>query len=598
VSEPRFNESPIVTAAICTRDRPALLARALESILAQRQTGIEILIVNHGRGSVSPELLGKHGEAIEIGERPAGAAMAAAFHRVRGAYLAFLDEHDQWTPDHLRDLIAELEAHPDAGAAHGLATWLDQQGEQMPSPAHAPWPPPAQTPFAGKSQLLFRTSAVRRAGGFDAALDAFAEWDLLIRISDWWPIRHVPAASAMLQWFPDRDEYRAEAEAARNVVRTHAMARRIRFPGHTIARPPVRPKADFDPETWTIDRRELAVNSVFSSLHSYGSVNGGLLPAVARLGVDLFLGRDNPQMQPALRHLVNPRDDRPRITFFYETGSRPRDVPVRPVIQYTMYEQDLLPQVHVEEINRYVDLLLVPCRMNLETFREAGVRIPIKVLHHGIDSDAFPFLERPERPVFTFGTFGQQNVRKGIDVLLAAFQDEFRKDEPVRLIFKATNTAPWLRPTDPRVELRSGFLDHAALLEYLRELDAFVLPSRGEGFGLCGLEALATGLPLIATNWSGPVEYLDPDDSFPLNYRLVPTDGMPFGAMRLFGNWAEPSYEHLRELMRRLYEHRDLARAAGERASLRIHRDWQWDRVARQLVADIDLLARGISPAG
>jgi glycosyltransferase involved in cell wall biosynthesis len=262
-----------------------------------------------------------------------------------------------------------------------------------------------------------------------------------------------------------------------------------------------------------------------------------------------------------------------------------------------MYEQDLLPRVHVEEINRYVDLLLVPCRMNLETFREAGVEAPIRVLHHGIDSDAFPLLERPERPMFTFGTLGQQNVRKGLDVLLRAFQDEFRRDEPVRLIFKSANRSPWLRSEDPRVEFRSGFLDQAALLEYLRELDAFVLPSRGEGFGLCGLEAMATGLPLIATNWSGPVEYLDPDDSFPLAYHLVPTDGMPFGAMRLFGNWAEPSYEHLRELLRYLYEHPDLARLAGERASRRIHRDWQWDRFARQLVDDIDLLAMGVSPA-
>ena len=42
----------------------------------------------------------------------------------------------------------------------------------------------------------------------------------------------------------------------------------------------------------------------------------------------------------------------------------------------------------------------------------------------------------------------------------------------------------------------------------LSAMDAFVLPSRGEGWGRPHVEAMAMGLPVIATNWSGPTEYV------------------------------------------------------------------------------------------
>jgi glycosyltransferase involved in cell wall biosynthesis len=47
---------------------------------------------------------------------------------------------------------------------------------------------------------------------------------------------------------------------------------------------------------------------------------------------------------------------------------------------------------------------------------------------------------------------------------------------------------------------------------------AFVLPSRGEGWGRPHTEAMAMGLPVIATNWSGPTEYMTEHNSYPLRY--------------------------------------------------------------------------------
>src|SRR5205807_6779556 len=126
-------------------------------------------------------------------------------------------------------------------------------------------------------------------------------------------------------------------------------------------------------------------------------------------------------------------------------------------------------------------------------------------------------------------------------------------------LLKSTGPAPAYAIQDPRITLRSGYLSQDALLEFLRQMDAFVLPSRGEGFGLCGIEAMATGLPLIATNWSGPAEYLDAADSYPLSYKLVEAQAVEQYGVAYRGQWAQPDYEHLRSLMRYLYEHPEVA---------------------------------------
>ena len=92
-----------------------------------------------------------------------------------------------------------------------------------------------------------------------------------------------------------------------------------------------------------------------------------------------------------------------------------------------MWESTLIPEERVDEINKFVRLQYVPCRQNLEAFRECGVRVPLKVLHYGVDAERFPVLSRSRSDRYTFGCFGDFSPRKGVDVLIRAFQDEFRQ---------------------------------------------------------------------------------------------------------------------------------------------------------------------------
>jgi glycosyltransferase involved in cell wall biosynthesis len=307
-----------------------------------------------------------------------------------------------------------------------------------------------------------------------------------------------------------------------------------------------------------------------------------------------------PHIDPeGVRLFRPPHTLRGRLVVRYDYYLRSVPLPSDRLVVYNMWASTHIPPEIVDTINDTASLCCVPCRQNVEIFRNAGVRIPIRVLPHGVDSERFPLLDRPRAatdPV-VFGTISDFSYRKGIDVLVRAVRAEFAPHEPVRLILKSSTNNPVADADDPRIEHLQGLVSQPDLLPLLARMDAFVLPSRGEGFGLTGLEAMATGLPLIATNWSGPADYLDPADSLPLDYRLVDAPGPVGPYVRFDGLWAEPDEAHLRRLLRWVYAHRDEAAAMGQRAAARVRRDWTWDRVARLLCDDLDALAVGFSPA-
>ncbi|KAI6676650.1 hypothetical protein NL676_037446 [Syzygium grande] len=109
--------------------------------------------------------------------------------------------------------------------------------------------------------------------------------------------------------------------------------------------------------------------------------------------------------------------------------------------------------------------------------------------------------------------------------------------------------------------------------------DAFVLPSRGEGWGRPLVEAMAMSLPVIATNWSGPTEYLTDDNSYPLPVeRMSEVLEGPFKGHL----WAEPSVDKLRMLMRHVESNPADAKAKGRQA-----REDMRGRFAPEIVAEI-----------
>jgi glycosyltransferase involved in cell wall biosynthesis len=250
---------------------------------------------------------------------------------------------------------------------------------------------------------------------------------------------------------------------------------------------------------------------------------------------------------------------------------------------YSMWETTVPPKEQVENINDFCTRYIVPSEWLVEVYQNAGVERPIHVLPEGIDPNEFPYIERNwehDRP-YTFLCLGDRAGRKGDDLAWSAFFEAFQDEDDVRLIIKCTHenhAGLNLTNTDTRVSLWRGDVD--SMRDVYAQADCFVFPSRGEGWGLPAREAAATGMPVLATRWSGLVDNID-RYAIPLQYEMV-------DAPIIGGQWAQPKLDDVVRWMRWCYENREEAKAFGKRASEWLHANETWRHSAQKLIEIVE----------
>jgi glycosyltransferase involved in cell wall biosynthesis len=133
-----------------------------------------------------------------------------------------------------------------------------------------------------------------------------------------------------------------------------------------------------------------------------------------------------------------------------------------------------------------------------------------------------------------------------------------------RTLLAAAGEEPGIRIVEDRDE--SVSLSTLACL-----CDCYASLHRSEAFGLGLATAMWLGKPVIATGYSGNLEFMTADNSMLVDYRLVPAGPSP-GPGDEAGEWAEASIEHASALMRRVFEDRDAAGRLGTTAAADIRR--------------------------
>jgi len=247
-------------------------------------------------------------------------------------------------------------------------------------------------------------------------------------------------------------------------------------------------------------------------------------------------------------------------------------------VNYFAWETDRVPTEWVEKINT-MDLALVPCDENVRAARVAGVHIPIVKVQHTFDKsryiEAQPFQIPNSSGKFKFLAICQISKKKGLDALLKAYFSEFRASDNVMLILKVyfgssdgadhkqkmlnqINKAKELLRIDsyPSLYLVHEVLKQESIDRLYSSSDCYVLPSRGEGWGIPHFDAMGFGVPPIAVNWGGPTEFITDDCGWLVDYDMSPCFDMPHPHKFMYtgnDNWAEPSTSSLRSAMRNAY---------------------------------------------
>ena len=284
-----------------------------------------------------------------------------------------------------------------------------------------------------------------------------------------------------------------------------------------------------------------------------------------------------------------------------------------PNVVRTMFESDRLPVSFKSQLIE-ADEVWVPTAFNLETFTRGGLPSDrVRVLPETIDFDLFTPGSVEEWPVdgrrsFTFLSNFDFTDRKGWDVLLDAWAQAFDPDDDVCLLLKCVSLqdrAPEEirgridvhldgRTTAP-ILLNTELLPIAALPRLYAAADAYVMPSRGEGWGRPYMEAMAMGLPTIGSRWSGNLAFMDDRNAWLVGGKLV---DVPEGAQshtRLYRGhrWFDPDIDALAATMREVFAGGAavLARAGSARADL-IDRFGPEPTAARIVELTSDLLER------
>jgi glycosyltransferase involved in cell wall biosynthesis len=186
--------------------------------------------------------------------------------------------------------------------------------------------------------------------------------------------------------------------------------------------------------------------------------------------------------------------------------------------------------------------------------------LPIAVVPHHVPARP-PRQRRPGRPftVLVIADSRSSLSRKNPAGALRAFRIAFGSSPDARLLLKFAGDDAQLRSlADGRGHVLDGgnirlvreHLDDAALANLFREADALLSLHRAEGFGLPMIEAMAHGLPVVATGWSGNLEFMDDTDSCLVPYRIVPVSDA--SAVYAASRWAEPDVEAAARALRRL----------------------------------------------
>lgn len=135
------------------------------------------------------------------------------------------------------------------------------------------------------------------------------------------------------------------------------------------------------------------------------------------------------------------------------------------------------------------------------------------------------------------------------------------------------------------------YWDRAQLSATLGRIGCYISLHRSEGYGLALAEAMFFGKPVIATGWSGNMEFMTRSNSCPVRSRIVELE-CDYGPYRQGSHWAEPDLDHAAEFMVAAVNDPEAAAEIGRRAAEDIRRDYSPEAAGNRLRTRLEAIRK------
>jgi glycosyltransferase involved in cell wall biosynthesis len=281
----------------------------------------------------------------------------------------------------------------------------------------------------------------------------------------------------------------------------------------------------------------------------------------------------------------------------------------RNTIAMTVWETDTLPSQWRNALNHAVDVW-VPSRFNEEVFADA-LEVPVFRLPHPVHriSDGADALPETDEWLgtcaddFVFYSVFEWQDRKNPEGMIEAFLREFQRERNAVLVLK-TNPSVEEAAHRSLATSRRRLRSHARVVlccapwtdQQVHALHArgncYVSLHQGEGWGYPLFDAASRGTPVVATGYSGPLDFLG--ESYPgcVDYKLTKVQ-QPYVFYNQLMRWAEPRLEDASQRLRWVYDNYADALRDAERTERKIHRDFSLEAVGEMAkLRLLDLLSQ------
>ena len=280
------------------------------------------------------------------------------------------------------------------------------------------------------------------------------------------------------------------------------------------------------------------------------------------------------------------------------------------VIGYMAWESTAVPQSLHAGISM-VDEVWTPSEFSAAGLRTATSRDVHVVPHAFLPEEAAALLDQAPADD-TDGTFRVLAIadahsglsRKNISGMLEAFDKAFAGDPAFRLILRIRNF-PHITAraregnaqsmdvlariaASRSVEVVSGEMSRADVLRLYGRAHCYLSLHRSEGFGYTMAEAMLAGVPVVATGYSGNLEYMDADTALLVDYETTSIRPGEYLFWAPGMQWADPSTEHAAELLQTVASDRSGSRARAERARLHVADRLSFDRLVARFAELLD----------